>query len=222
MFIGIEEAAALSGRHANTVKRWGKARKFKWSKPGGTRNAPWTIDRESFIAFMRGECDQERQERGLAKDDRPDVPDPELIIVARVPRYLPEGVDFGATMAAARSAFIRPQASRAATAWTLFRQLANSCGAACLQIDDLSAPSRNCAHASIIGRRCSSMSGPRIGALDLAFIDVTERFFGEVARVTMRFRPLTETCSQAVDVVSSLTSFSIALTPRVAFARAPG
>ena len=59
-------------------------------------NAPWNIDRESFIAFMRNECDQVRQERDLAKHDRPEVPDGKLLIVARVPRYLPEGVDFDA------------------------------------------------------------------------------------------------------------------------------
>ena len=61
MFIDIKEAVALSGRHANTIKRWGRAGKFKWSKPGGTRNASWSIDRESFIAFLRDEHDQPRE-----------------------------------------------------------------------------------------------------------------------------------------------------------------
>ena len=94
MFIDIKEAVALCGCHANTIKRWGRAGNFKWSKPGGTRNAPWTIDRESFIASMRDGRDHVRQGRDLAKRDRREVPDGSLLIVARLGRYLPEGIDF--------------------------------------------------------------------------------------------------------------------------------
>ena len=94
MFIDIREAVALSGRHANTIKRWGRAGNFKWSKPGGTRNAPWTIDRASFIAFMRDERDNVRQGHDLAKRNRPEVSDGTLLVVARLTRCLPEGVDF--------------------------------------------------------------------------------------------------------------------------------
>lgn len=94
MFIDIREAVALSGRHVNTIKRWGRAGNFKWSKPGGTRNAPWTIDRASFIAFMRDERDNVRQGHDLAKRNRPEVSDGTLLVVARLTRCLPEGVDF--------------------------------------------------------------------------------------------------------------------------------
>jgi hypothetical protein len=94
MFIDIREAVALSGRHANTIKRWGRAGNFKWSKPGGTRNAPWTIDRASFIASMRDERDHARHGRDLAERDRREVSDGTLLIVARLTRCLPEGVDF--------------------------------------------------------------------------------------------------------------------------------
>jgi hypothetical protein len=66
MFIDIREAVALSGRHANTIKRWGRMGKFKWAKPAGTRNAPWSIDRESFIACMRDEPDHPHHEDGVA------------------------------------------------------------------------------------------------------------------------------------------------------------
>jgi hypothetical protein len=93
MFIDIAEAVALSRRHANTIKRWGRDGKFKWSKPGGTRNAPWSIDRESFIAFMRDDCDQQRQRCDLAKRDQDGAPDGTLLVLACLPRFLPEGCD---------------------------------------------------------------------------------------------------------------------------------
>jgi hypothetical protein len=70
MFIDIKGAVALSGRHANTVKRWGRAGKFKWGKPAGTRNAQWSIDRASFISCLRDERNQPYQARDLAKTFR--------------------------------------------------------------------------------------------------------------------------------------------------------
>ena len=93
MFIDIKEAVALSGRHSNTIKRWGKAGKFKWSKPGGTRNAPWSIDRESFIAFLRNEPDQQRQRCDLANCDQREAPDGTVLVLARLPRFQVRGVD---------------------------------------------------------------------------------------------------------------------------------
>ena len=81
MFLDIKSAVALSGRHANTIKRWGRSGKFKWSKPGGTRNSSWSIDRESFIACLRNEHDQPSEARDLAKR----YP----LILAALPHILP-------------------------------------------------------------------------------------------------------------------------------------
>ena len=61
---------------------------------GWDANAPWTIDRASFIASMRDERDNVRQGHDLAKRDRREVSDGTLLIVARPDRCLPEGVDF--------------------------------------------------------------------------------------------------------------------------------
>jgi hypothetical protein len=91
-FVDIKEAAALSGRHANTIKRWGRAGRFKWSKPARTRNAPWLIDRASFIACMCDESDEPRQERDLTNRDQREVR--HGILRGRLARYLPEGFDF--------------------------------------------------------------------------------------------------------------------------------
>lgn len=92
MFIDVKEAARLSGRHPNTIKRWGKDGKFRWSKPAGTRNAPWSIDYESFIACMCNERDEPRQRRDLAKRDQREASDGTLLV--ELPRCLPEGLDF--------------------------------------------------------------------------------------------------------------------------------
>lgn len=86
MFIDIRGAVALSGRHANTIKRWGRAGKFRWSKPGGSRNAAWSIDRENFIAFLRSEHDQPYEASVLAK--------PCLLIPTTLPHTLPESTNF--------------------------------------------------------------------------------------------------------------------------------
>jgi hypothetical protein len=92
IFIDIKEAAALSGRHPNTIKRWGRAGKFKWSKPGRARNAQWSIDQQSFIVCMRDERDEPRQEHDLAKDDQRKVRYGTALM--ELPRCLPEGFDF--------------------------------------------------------------------------------------------------------------------------------
>jgi hypothetical protein len=81
MFLDIKSAVALSSRHANTIKRWGRSGKFKWSKPGGTRNSSWSIDRESFIACLRNEHDQPSEARDLAKRYS--------LLLAALPRILP-------------------------------------------------------------------------------------------------------------------------------------
>jgi hypothetical protein len=87
LFIDIREAAALSGRHPNTIKRWGRAGKFEWNKPGGTRNAPWSIDRASFIEFMRN---QQRQRSDPAKCDQRKAQDGILLVHACFPLNLPD------------------------------------------------------------------------------------------------------------------------------------
>ncbi len=54
-FLSVEEAAAMAGVRRNAVHRWVTDGRFRSSRPIASGSGRRLIDRQSFLAFLRGE-----------------------------------------------------------------------------------------------------------------------------------------------------------------------